>query len=205
MMNVPYVTFPINKHSNHAVPCASFWILSTPLSISRQDIRVGEIHGLRKGANYVNAKAVEVFSTIIWHCRHGEGQSAQSYVSSLQIRPVLNQGWGPNRPKISVLQYWLPAIKSEWISHSDRIKWENLFRTEHMMLKWNNLNWWYLIEFMYNHWTICFKLVRIHIGIDPKLNIWGKRKAGRMYEPSVLWSHVSRLKCAAVRLGRIEE
>ena len=62
---LPNVTFSIYQCPNHAIPSSSFWILSPPVPIFGQDIRVGEVHGLCECADDVNAEAIEVLSTII--------------------------------------------------------------------------------------------------------------------------------------------
>ena len=65
LLILPNVTFSIYQSPNHAIPGSSFWILSPPVPIFGQDIRVGEVHGLFECPDDVNAEAVEVLSTII--------------------------------------------------------------------------------------------------------------------------------------------
>ena len=71
---LPNVTFSIDQHSNHAIPSSSFRILSSPMPIFRQHIRVTKIHGCCEGTDYINAEPIEGPSAIIRHCRLGIGQ-----------------------------------------------------------------------------------------------------------------------------------
>ena len=109
---LPNVTFSIYQCPNHAIPSSSFWILSPPMPVFGQYIRVGEVHGRCKGTDYVNAEAIEAFSSIVRHCRQGKGQGAQSYVSPVQVRPSVNRSRIPCGHEVLILRNQVLAIKS---------------------------------------------------------------------------------------------
>ena len=164
-----------------------------------QYIRVGEVHGRCKGTDYVNAEAIEAFSSIVRHCRQGKGQGAQSYVSPVQVRPSVNRSRIPCGHEVLILGNQVLAIKSGWISHSDKIIWEYLWREKNKMSRWNDLDRCDLVQFVENQCAICFqKAVRKDIGINPKFNACGKWQTWRRNEPSVQWSQISVLEWSTV-------